>query len=208
MGECDCCKEEKDFLIKYKGYKMCSTCYMGYINKINVCENNAKYETEIDQLKQQLAEKDKEINSLIVDYEKRISQEQELMSNMEHRLTEKDREIEEILSSKKHFKTCAENMLDVLKTINSLLPKPQENGLNYKKVADDVVVLIKEKDKEIESLKQEIDEWVGYKFVKLQYQKAIQELEKAKEFNSQLVFSSKIIDDFIDQQIKKLKGGD
>lgn len=65
-----------------------------------------------------------------------------------------------------------------------------------------------EKDKEIENLKQEINEWVGHKFVKLQYQKAIQELEKAKEFNSQLVFSSKIIDDFIDQQIKKLKGGD
>ena len=51
---------------------------------------------EIDQLKQQLEEKDKEINSLIVDYEKRISQEQELMSNMEHRLAEKQNEIDEI----------------------------------------------------------------------------------------------------------------
>lgn len=51
---------------------------------------------QIDQLKQQLAEKDKEIKSLIVDYEKRISQEQELMSNMEHRLAEKQNMIDEI----------------------------------------------------------------------------------------------------------------
>lgn len=52
--------------------------------------------TQIKQLKQQLAKKDKEINSLIIDYEKRISQEQELMSNMEHRLTEKQNTIDEI----------------------------------------------------------------------------------------------------------------
>lgn len=50
----------------------------------------------IANLKQQLAEKDKEINSLIVDYEKRISQEQELMSNIEHQLTEKQNTIDEI----------------------------------------------------------------------------------------------------------------
>lgn len=50
----------------------------------------------IDQLKQQLAEKDEEINSLIADYEKRISQEQELMSNLEKQLAEKDEEIERL----------------------------------------------------------------------------------------------------------------
>ena len=48
---------------------------------------------QIDQLKQQLAEKDKEINSLIIDYEKRISQEQELMSNLEKQLAEKEEEL-------------------------------------------------------------------------------------------------------------------
>ena len=36
-------------------------------------------------------------------------------------------------------------------------------------------------------------------------QLAIQELEKVKEFNKQLVFSNKVIDNFIDQQIKKIK---
>lgn len=35
---------------------------------------------------------------------------------------------------------------------------------------------------------------------------AIHELEKVKELNSQLVFSNKIIENFIDQQIKKMKG--
>lgn len=50
----------------------------------------------ITNLKQQLEEKDKEIKSLIADYEKRISQEQELMSNMEHRLAEKQNTIDEI----------------------------------------------------------------------------------------------------------------
>ena len=56
------------------------------------CTNLGK----IEELQQQLAEKDKEIKSLIVDYEKRISQEQELMSNMEHRLAEKQNTINEI----------------------------------------------------------------------------------------------------------------
>lgn len=55
-----------------------------------------EYLGNVHELKQQLAEKDKEINSLIVDYEKRISQEQKLMSNMEHLLTEKQNAIDEI----------------------------------------------------------------------------------------------------------------
>ena len=54
MSKCECCKEENSDLITYKGYKMCPACYMGYVRKVKVCENNAKYETEIDQLKQQL----------------------------------------------------------------------------------------------------------------------------------------------------------
>lgn len=61
MSKCDCCKEEHDNLIAYRGYKMCPACYMSYVNKIKVCENNAKYENEIDQLKQQLVEKEKEL---------------------------------------------------------------------------------------------------------------------------------------------------
>ena len=198
--------------------------------RIEELEGQFAYECECNmqlvELQKQLAEKDKEINSLIVDYEKRISQEQELMSNLEKRIAEKDKEIEEILSSKKHFKTCAENMLDVLKTINSLLPKPQENGLNYKKVADDVVVLIKEKDKEIEKLKQQYTilenengklttELIMGKYKKAQkevsfgMQLAIQELEKVKEWLEPKYFDYEQINyltRIIDNQIKELKG--
>ena len=100
------------FLIKYKSWreKMSKRTYEEYIK--NGCHPVGYNEPcqrlifsqisidllldQIDQLKQQLAEKDKEINSLIVDYEKRISQEQKLMSNMEHLLTEKQNAIDEI----------------------------------------------------------------------------------------------------------------
>ena len=60
-----------------------------------IIETRETFYTEktIQQLKQQLAEKDKEINSLIIDYEKRISQEQELMSNLEKQLAEKEEEL-------------------------------------------------------------------------------------------------------------------
>ena len=39
-----------------------------------------------------------------------------------------------------------------------------------------------------------------------QNQKAIRELEKVKEYNKTLVYSSSLIDKYIDQQIKLLKG--
>ena len=92
-------------LYNYDGELLCRYCIVARVYEGSIpCEyagtcNDKTYPNkteQIDQLKQQLAEKDKEINSLIVDYEKRISQEQELMSNMEHRLTEKQNTIDEI----------------------------------------------------------------------------------------------------------------
>lgn len=61
MSKCDCCKEENSELITFKGRRICPACYMGYVSKVKVCENNAIYEAQIDKLKKQLAEKDKEI---------------------------------------------------------------------------------------------------------------------------------------------------
>ena len=134
--------KDKDFIIKNLNHSL------------SVAPNaNAGQRARIDELTKIVKEKDKEINSLIADYEKRISQEQESMSNMEHRLVEKQNKIDEI----------SKEFVQVVHAIY------------------DWRVLCAEKDKEIESLKQEIDEWVGYKFVKLQYQKAIQQLEKVKE---------------------------
>ena len=111
---CENCGIETNGITFVNGMKFCAKCYHQIFGKDN-------QQTEITQLKQQLAEteqkflefqedsirneqtyvrelaeKDKEIKSLIVDYEKRISQEQELMSNMEHRLTEKQNTIDEI----------------------------------------------------------------------------------------------------------------
>lgn len=80
---------------------------------------------QIQQLKQQLEEKGQEINSLIVDYEKRIGQEQELMSNMEHQLAEKDKEISKLQASYHQLETdrdtwqkACELACDVLRDIN------------------------------------------------------------------------------------------
>ena len=211
-------------------------------------------------LQQQLAEKDIRIEELegqfayececnmqLVDLQKQLEEKQNTIDEINKEFVqvvhdwktlcaEKDKEIEIISSSKKHFKTCAENMSDILKTINSVLPKPQKNELNYKKVADDVVTLIKEKDKEIERLKQELEETnAGYDFTyeqsgatikelqQNQTQLAIQELEKTKDLllneskNNPIIYD--VNDDLvggaidkdavfkiINQQIKELKG--
>ena len=121
----------------------------------------------ITNLKKQLAEKDIRIEELegqfayececnkqLVELQKQLEEKQNTIDEINKEFVqavhdwkalcaEKDKEIEVISSSKKHFKTCAENMSDILKTINSVLPKPQKNELNYKKVADDVNDLIK-----------------------------------------------------------------
>lgn len=86
---CDVCGRKVNGCHYINGMSFCEKCYQETFGKDN-------QQNEIQQLKQQLAEKDKEINSLIVDYEKRISQEQELMSNLEKRIAEKDKEIERL----------------------------------------------------------------------------------------------------------------
>jgi len=101
----------------------------------------------------------------------------------------------------------------------------------YMNRSNDLVLKLAEKDKEIEELKQRLkdtikiysDEFVEkdkelkelrYKVKKNNQDKiefAIAELEKVKEkfgykYNSQLMFSSKGLCDYIDQQIKELRG--
>lgn len=60
---------------------------------------------------------------------------------------------------------------------------------------------LKEKEKEIE-----YQESMKILAVKNQNQTAIAELEKVKEYNKTLVYSSSLIDKFIEQQIRVLKG--
>ena len=104
MSKCDCCKEENSELITFRGYRICPACYMGYTSKVKACENNAKYEAEIDQLKQQLEgekakvldlkmrlkgstkELDKMLNDILHNENKRLIQQ----------LAEKDKEIKNL----------------------------------------------------------------------------------------------------------------
>lgn len=202
-------------------------------------------QSQLDQLKQQLVKKDKEIKSLIVDYEKRISQEQELMSNMEHRLTEKQNTIDEInkefVQAVHDWKTlCAEKDKEIkklnwqlkdkdfiIKNLNhSLSVTPNANAGQRARI-DELTKIVKEKDKEIERLKNlfELNNEVvinqGKEIFDLrvqvlqqkqnQTQLAIQELEKVKEYmNSEYGYDCcadvSIVDEFIDNQIKELKG--
>ena len=226
---CDVCGRKVNGCHYINGMKFCAKCYQETFGKDN-------QQNEIQQLKQQLAEKDKEIahlkekdnyhlryelagadetitnlkqqleekvkeiNSLIVDYEKRISQEQELMSSIEHRLVEKQNTIDEI-------------------------------NKEFVQAVHDWKALCAEKDKEIEKLKSEIvKECKEHQdFIKeakqitnqlksnYQTQLAIQELEKTLNFIEN-VFDKALkncslnngyydqILDFIDQQIKELKG--
>ena len=139
-------------------------------------------------MQKQLAEKDKEIKSLIVDYEKRISQEQELMSNMEHQLTEKQKTIDEInkafVQAVHDWKAlCAEKDKEIerLKQQNTLLEN--ENG----KLAKELIVKNYKK---------------AQKEVSFGIQLAIQELEKVKNFVDGRTYCA----DYINKRIQDLKG--
>ena len=147
------------------------------------CTNLGK----IEELQRQLAEKDKEIKSLIADYEKRISQEQELMSNMEHQLTEKQNTIDEInkefVQAVHDWKAlCAEKDKEI---------EDMDKDLVFN--ANEIKRLIQEKKR----LKQN------------QTQLAIQELEKVKAWLEPKYFDYEQINyltRIIDNQIKELKG--
>ena len=165
-------------------------------------------EAEINQLKQQLAKKDKEINSLIVDYEKRISQEQELMSNMEHLLTEKQNTIDEInkefLQAVHDWKAlCAEKDKEI-ERLKNLFELNNEVVINQGKEIFDLRVQVLQQNQN-------------------QTQLAIQELEKVKariekrnngtqNANYSIQYKDGYsgccadIEDQINNQIKELKG--
>ena len=138
-------------------------------------------------LEQQLEEKDKEIHSLIVDYEKRISQEQELMSNLEKELAE--------LKEKDNYHLRYE------------LAGADETITNLKKQ-------LEEKDKEIEKLnaiKNNAIECADLFKVALSVRQkdlAIQELEKvkAKVRDVSGVLALCEVEVQINNQIKELKG--
>ena len=167
--------------------KQCECCHEWWYDsdvKENLCPNCYDY---FKQLKQQLEEKDKEIKSLIADYEKRISQEQELMSNMEHRLVEKQNTIDEInkefVRAVHDWKTlCAEKD----KEIEELKLKLDIRAMSLQNINTERMEAVRN-----------------------QTQLAIQELEKVKAWLEPKYFDYEQINyltRIIDNQIKELKG--
>lgn len=217
--------------------KQCECCHEWWHDsdvKEGLCPNCYDY---FKQLKRQLDEKDKEINSLIADYEKRISQEQELMSNMEHRLTEKDEELRKY----KSYKTDDERIKDLTNLYSQY--KEENNQLKKELKDKDFALECKERDiKAIERQRDKAYDDYGYldkisrelglqnvdyekqiallkssekcltERIKNQTQLAVQELEKVKDwlnepFDEDGCFKNGgDLIDYIDQQIKELKG--
>lgn len=188
MSKCDCCKEENSNLITYKGYKMCPDCYMGYVRKVKVCENNAKYETEIDQLKQQLAKKDCRIEELEGQFAYECECNKQLVE-LQKQLEEKQNTIDEI---NKEFVQAVHDW-------KALCAKKDEEIEDCKR-------------------NELYEENMKILAVKNQTQLAIQELEKVKEkidcemaireydISEQTVDVCVLIAEQIDHKIKKLKG--
>lgn len=116
-----------------------------------------------------VVEKDKEINSLIADYEKRISQEQELMSNMEHQLTEKQNTIDEI---NKEFVQAVHDWKVLCVEKDKEIAELQKQ--------------LKETNVDLSLARNEIDTLKGNLKVLQEHKKIIEEqyLEKCKEFQS------------------------
>ena len=168
-----------------------------------------KYQ-QIDQLKQQLKDKDKEIKSLIADYEKRISQEQELMSNMEHQLTEKQNKIDEIskefVQAVHDWKTlCAEKDKEI-----ETMKKDSDKNIDY--LVEFASLIENEKDcnrmlKALDRVKSG-NKYIIDKANQSKTEFAIQELEKVKakvrDVSGALALCE--VEVQIDQQIKELKG--
>ena len=187
-----------------KECKCCHEWWYASVIKEDLCPNCYDY---FKQLKQQLVEKDKEIKSLIVDYEKRISQEQELMSNMEHQLAEKQNTIDEInkefVQAVHDWKAlCAEKDKEIEELKQQYTILENENG----KLAKELIVKNYKK---------------AQKEVSFGIQLAIQELEKVKDtlkhfcnihndeyygVKSQVKGIEQDVCDQINQQIKELKG--
>lgn len=187
---------------------------------------NAGQRARIDELTKIVKEKDKEINSLIVDYEKRISQEQELMSNMEHRLTEKQNTIDEI---NKEFVQAVHDWKVLCAEKDTRIAELEDKDWyeacikQLEEQNNRLIDTLKEKDKEIESLKRVDNIWfdsyqnelnsLRQQLTKLIIEKkqlAIQELEKVKILiqNAINFVRPNFVEvyDAINKQIKELKG--
>lgn len=162
-------------------------------------------EQENELLKQQLAEKDKEINSLIVDYEKRISQEQKLMSNMEHLLTEKQNAIDEInkefVQAVHDWKVLCAKKDEEIEMQKNLFELNNEVVINQgKEIFDLRVQVLQQKQNQTQLAIQELEK------VKMQLKDKTKMMSNEEHCYQQKVVSWLDICNQTNNQIKELKG--
>lgn len=184
---------------------------------------------KIDLLKQQLAEKDKEIAHLKekdnyhLRYE--LAGADETIINLKQQLAEKDIRIEELEGQFAYECECNKQLVELQKQLEEKQKTIDEINKEFVQAVHDWKALCAEKDKEIENCKRNelYEENMKILAVKNQKQLAIQELEKTKDLllneskNNPIIYD--VNDDLvggaidkdavfkiIDQQIKELKG--
>ena len=198
--------------------KQCECCHEWWYDsdvKENLCPNCYDY---FNQLKQQLAESftEEDVEGLIEDRNKTIK-------FLQQQLAEKDIRIEELEGQFAYECECNMQLVDLQKQLEEKQKTIDEINKEFVQAVHDWKTLCAEKDKEIETLKQELEEInAGYDFTyeqssgaikelkQNQIQLAIQELEKVKDYICDCTYIKE--PDYtnvrrkIDQQIKELKG--
>ena len=224
MSKCECCKEENSDLITYKGYKMCPACYMGYVRKVKVCENNAKYETEIDQLKQQLESREdsdsstmKYLNKLRdenIKLKKELSRYKSYktdderikdLTNLYSQYKEENNQLKKELKDKDFALECKERDI---KAIERQRDKAYDDYGYLDKISRELGLQNYDYEKQIALLKSS-EKWLTER-IKNQTQLAIQELEKVnkyadEDFRKHCYIDAVQLEKFINQQIKELE---
>ena len=232
MSKCiKCGRELTSGEIPEFNYGMCDKCYKGY-----QCEQypfkKGIYDTqeEIQQLKQQLEEKDEQIKKRVMVYEEQFIEQTNEIYSLKQQLAEKDIRIEELEGQFAYECECNMQLVDLQKQLEEKQNTIDEINKEFVQSVKDWKALCAEKDKEIEKLKQQntllenengklAKELIVKNYKKAQKevsfgtQLAIQELEKVKKWvadHTQDFWSCENDDldtelyDFIDNQIKEL----
>lgn len=140
-------------------------------------------------------------------------------------LNQQDKEIIKLIKENQQLKQRVNDWKQRFESSEERNKQMTDNGVKALELKNEKIKELKqqlsEKDNRIAELKEELDDKNFCKeFVDLynenkilraglqeeQAQTAIEKLEKVKEYNRRLVYSSSLIDKFIDNQIKSLKG--
>lgn len=125
----------------------------------------------------------------------------DLLNQQDKRIKELQANNEILKTSKSHFKKVAENVVDLLGKLNKFIGEPQTRELNYCKVIEDTKNYIEELKQSQKQLAISELEKVRTKF---NGKRLIDEL--ASEIEIELGYTATQINNFVENQIEKLKG--